>query len=237
MDGVESWTDKARAFLVNRLVWLILAIGALYWAVTPFLVVSKTVDSLSIFYFILMVGLAGTYASAAFDALVKGESGGIAQFLVGVVLFAIGNAGLAAFQLYSSSVNYNPAVYEMPIRGFLHLSRIVGAALLITATAATAHAQPRAKLKSALIIVLGAAACIALGFWLAVSLDQKDVLLRGGPTALMTSAPECPVLGTKGSRIYHDAESPYRGRIKHAECFPTVAAASAAGYRRWKEPR
>lgn len=239
MNGLKDTAKMVRHLLANRLVWILAAIGASYWIVVPYVSVGQIVENLSLVFFIMMIGLAATYARAAFSTLSSGSTDGIAQWLAGVFLFALGNAGLAIFTYYVSisPIAMHAELYELKIRGFLHLTRLVGAALLITATASTASAMPLQKYKAAMFIAIAIAASLAAGVWVgyrSAAYHKTPVELssvQAQPVMLASMAQSCPVLGNPRSKIFHDLNSPYRARMKVGICFASREAAAAANYR------
>lgn len=71
---------------------------------------------------------------------------------------------------------------------------------------------------------------VAAGLLFAFFLGTKSAVDETTRLAMMGDG--CPVVASPNSRKYHDASSPYRAMVKNPICFPTAAAADAAGFKR-----
>lgn len=224
--------------LSNRVSLAFLGIGAGFWLLSPIInsgvIPGVTMGTVIAAERAALIGLplaiSWSYMAAAVAKLRSGDSGGVTQWLTGVVwyffLFAMGS-------IYTLVWIYRGRPDDMTVSSllaFLLLGQIVGQSMLITSPGATSKSIPRSNWKW----LIGAAiiASLVIGFTIGTMAGKQ---LDAGGMVVAEVRPACPselpVWGNQRRMIYHAPNSPYRGMVRPDRCFASIQDAIAAGYR------
>lgn len=224
----------AKQFAKNRLTLGFAAMTAAYWVVAAFVLPEWRDAAILFMRAAVTLGLiitAGTYFEAATRSLARGEDGSVAQWLTGVVIFCLSMAGSSVYTMAWIYADRPVWMTNHPLLGFILMWQVVGVALLIKAPDAD---NPGSFYKSRWLIALAFVAAVVAAF--AAGRVTKQAV--GSPSYIPSTYPACsperPVWGnvnSKGVKIYHDEESPYRAMVHPDTCFATIGEAQDAGFK------
>ena len=230
-DFLAATAQATVDILTNRLVLILLFIAAIYWSVAFFVPGAIMIEAMGLVAIVVYAAVVVHWTGPAMSALRTGQTGGVPQLLLGVVLFVASSDALRIWAQIWRWNDYVDWMVRSPILGFIILSTICSAAMMITSPGASEEGVPNQNWKF-LSIAIGVGALV-VGFVLGSSYSGRSELPL--PVLASTEKPQClpdrPFWGNRASGIVHGPASPFRHMVVPDACFSSEDEARNAGYR------